>query len=401
MKVFVTGIGVISAIGINTKEALDSLANLHSGIGEITLLDTIFKGEYPIAEVKKTNLGLAEIAGIENIHSFTRTALLGVVAAKEAFNHARLDAETVKNFRIGLISANSVGGMDRSEHFYKKFYYNNTSGRLRDIVNHDCGESTERIARHLGISHFMTTVSTACSSSANSIMFATRLIKNGFLDIAIAGGTDAITKFTLNGFNSLMILDKTGCKPFDENRNGLTLGEGAGFVVLESEEVLKKRNVNSLARIAGYGNACDAFHQTASSPEGDGAYLAMKKAFDISGIEPASIDYINVHGTGTTNNDLSEGKAIQRIFGNNIPTFSSTKAYTGHTLGACGGIEAVISILSIQNSMIFPNLNFKTPMKELFFSPQTEILTDHKTELVLSNSFGFGGNNSALIFSKY
>jgi 3-oxoacyl-[acyl-carrier-protein] synthase-1 len=269
-----------------------------------------------------------------------------------------------------------------------------------DIVNHDCGDSTERIADFLGITGFMTTISTACSSSANSIMFGAQLIKAGFIDRVIAGGTDSVTRFTLNGFNTLMILDKNGCKPFDENRAGLTLGEGAAYVVLESEEIVTSRNKKTLAELAGYGNANDAYHQTASSPEGIGAFLAMEKALKFAGLSPGTIDYINVHGTGTQNNDLSEGIALQKIFGEKMPEFSSTKSYTGHTLGAAGAVEAVISILSINNGILFPNLRFETPMKELNIKPLTKVRKGVEVRNILSNSFGFGGNNSTLILSK-
>jgi 3-oxoacyl-(acyl-carrier-protein) synthase len=203
-----------------------------------------------------------------------------------------------------------------------------------------------------------------------------------------------------------MILDKTGCHPFDENRAGLTLGEGAAFLVLESEEVVQKEQKTILAEVSGYGNANDAYHQTASSPEGTGAFMAMSQALAMSGLSPDKIDYINVHGTGTQNNDLSEGIAMERLFADQVPPFSSTKGYTGHTLGAAGAVEAVISILTIQHQVIFPNLHFSTPMKELHIRPVTSIETFHETSSsreiinVLSNSFGFGGNNSAIVLSN-
>jgi len=233
------------------------------------------------------------------------------------------------------------------------------------------------------------------------MILGARMIKNGLLYRVVAGGIESLTKYHMNGFNTLMILDREPCKPFDENRQGLNLGEGAAFLVLESEELLKKSGKKVLAELTGYGNSCEAFHQTASTPEGKGAYAAMKEALDRSGLKPADIDYINAHGTGTDNNDLSEGRAIETLFGDNIPKVSSTKSYTGHTTSAAGGVEAVISILSIQHNMIFPNLNFKEQMKELKFKPVTEIIEDVKVDHILSNSFGFGGNNSALIFSRY
>jgi 3-oxoacyl-[acyl-carrier-protein] synthase-1 len=227
------------------------------------------------------------------------------------------------------------------------------------------------------------------------------MIKNGMLDRVIAGGIESLTKYHMNGFNTLMILDREQCKPFDENRQGLNLGEGAAFLVLESEEMVKKSGKKVLAELTGYGNSCEAFHQTASTPEGKGAYAAMKEAIDRSGLKIKDIDYVNAHGTGTENNDLSEGRAIEKLFGENIPKVSSTKSYTGHTTSAAGGVEAVISVLTLQHHMIFPNLNFKTQMKDLKFKPVTELLENVKVDHVLSNSFGFGGNNSALIFSRY
>ena len=204
----------------------------------------------------------------------------------------------------------------------------------------------------------------------------------------------------MNGFNSLMILDKNHCKPFDENRNGLNLGEGAAYLVLESEESAIKNNRKIYCELRGYGNACDAFHQTASSPDGYGAWLAMKKALDTAHLSPEEISYINVHGTGTQNNDLSEGKAVEKLFGDAIPPLSSTKAFTGHTLGAAGAVEAVLASLAITNGLIYPNLNFSEKMKELNFLPNIKLIKNATVNHVLSNSFGFGGNNSTLIFSR-
>ena len=397
-RVFITGFGIISSIGSDHKEALASLMAEKSGIGEITLLDTIHKGKFPLAEVKMTTDELLQATGNPGQKDLTRTALLGMIAAKEAVDSAGIMNMT--SYRTGLISANTVGGMDRSERFYQSFLEDNRKGKIMDVVNHDCGDSTERIAKHIGIKQFVTTISTACSSSANAIMFGSELIKSGKFDRIIAGGTDAVTKFTLNGFNTLMILDRQNCRPFDDNRAGLTLGEGAAFVVLESEEVVRKEGKPALCELKGYGNANDAYHQTASSPDGTGAFLAMQKALTFSGLQPDQIDYINVHGTGTQNNDLSEGVALERIFKDKMPRFSSTKSFTGHTLGAAGAIEAVISILAIRHGMIWPNLNFTTPMKELRIQPEARLIRDVEIRNVLSNSFGFGGNNSTLIFSK-
>jgi 3-oxoacyl-[acyl-carrier-protein] synthase-1 len=209
-----------------------------------------------------------------------------------------------------------------------------------------------------------------------------------------------LTKFHLNGFNTLKILDSQPCRPFDRIRAGLNLGEGAAYIILESAESIKRRDVKPLCRLSGYANTCDAYHQTASSPDGKGAYLAMQKALEDANLQTADIDYINAHGTGTDNNDLSEGTAIMRLFADNIPPVSSTKMYTGHTTSAAGGVESVISILALLNDFTPANLNFQNKIEELSFAPVHGENTNCDLQHVMNNSFGFGGNNSALIFSK-
>ena len=226
------------------------------------------------------------------------------------------------------------------------------------------------------------------------------MIRQGLLDIVIAGGTDALSRFTLNGFSSLMILDRQPCQPFDEGRRGLNMGEGAGYIVLEANDNPGIGNKEIFGELIGYANTNDAYHQTASSPDAKGAVMAMMQTMQMGKIPPGEIDYINAHGTGTPNNDLTEETAISKIFGNKIPPFSSTKSFTGHTLAAAGGIEAVISLLAIKHGVIFPNLRYQTRMKEFEFSPVTE-LKKQKLNNVLTNSFGFGGNNSSLLFSSW
>lgn len=395
MEVYIAGKGIISAIGLNVAETLQSLKAGKSGISTQTNLTGRRDNNLPTGEIHLSNKQLASIAGLSD--SYSRTALLSMIAAKQAVDDSGI---YIKDLRTGFISATTVGGMDKTEKFMSAFI---RDGELKDIDQvryHDSGAITELAAEALGIKSFVTTISTACSSSANSIMYASRLIKTGVLDVAIAGGTDAMSLFTLSGFNALMILDENPCTPYDDNRKGLNLGEGAGYIVLVSEKVAAGLKTKPIVKLAGYANANDAFHQTASSPEGKGNYLAMQTALKMSGLEPRQIDYINLHGTGTANNDLSEGMAIQRIFGDNVPKSSSTKPYTGHTLGACGGIEAIFSIMAIEEKIIFPNLRLKTPMKELSFSPVTVLAEGVDVKHVLSNSFGFGGNCSSLIFSK-
>lgn len=394
--VYVAGTGVISAIGKNVHENMDALENGRAGIGYMVHLDSVYRNKLPVAEVKASNEELSIQAGLPATKS--RTALLGAIAAREAIISTGM--EDINRYRTGFISANSVGGMDKSEKFFAQFLQNNNKGKLRDVVHHECGSVTELVADALGIKDYISTVSTACSSSANAIFYGARLIQSGLLDVVVAGGTDSLTRFTLNGFNTLMILDEQFCQPFDENRRGLNLGEGAGYVVLVSEKLAGTLSKKPTVTLSGYCNANDAYHQTASSPDGTGSYLAMSGALQKAGLQPSEIDYINLHGTGTQNNDIAEGTAIRRLFGERFPKMSSTKTFTGHTLGACGGIEAVFSVLALTHGMIFPNLRLQTPMKDLPFSPETALQKNVRLKHVLSNSFGFGGNCSSLVFSK-
>jgi 3-oxoacyl-[acyl-carrier-protein] synthase I len=394
--VFIAGAGIISAIGNNVAECMNALENGKAGMGDMYYLNSLHKNKIPVAEVKLSNEELAALSGLR--HSKSRTALLSLMAAKEALTHAGI--ENIQSVRTGFISANSVGGMDKTENFFSDFLADNNNGRLRNVVHHECGSVSELVADQLGIKDCITTISTACSSSANAIFFGARLIKNNILDVVVAGGTDALTKFTLNGFNTLMILDERFCQPFDEHRRGLNLGEGAGYIVMVSEKIAAGLKKKPSVILSGYCNANDAYHQTASSPDGTGSFLAMSGALKKSGLKHADIDYINLHGTGTQNNDIAEGTAIKRLFHPQYPKMSSTKTFTGHTLGASGGIEAVLSVLSLQHGIIYPNLRLQTPMKELPFTPETALIKNANIQHVLSNSFGFGGNCSSLIFSK-
>jgi 3-oxoacyl-(acyl-carrier-protein) synthase len=392
----ITGMGIISSIGNSVEENYNALLNSQAGITTIENIETIHANVIKVGEIKKTNQELIDELQLEKNTNFSRTAMLGTIAAKQAVKQAGITA--INEYRTGLISATTVGGMDMTERYYNNYFEN--PDVVKYISSHNAGDTTHKIAEELGLEGFVTTISTACSSAANAIMLGARMIKSGKLDRVIVGGTDALSKFTINGFKTLMILSEDYNKPFDNDRKGLNLGEAAAFLVLESEELVKKENKKVLARLSGYANANDAFHQTASSENGNGAFLAMEKAFKIADLQPEQIDYINVHGTATSNNDLSEGRAIVRLFGENkVPDFSSTKPFTGHTLAAAAAIEAVYSVLAIQNNVVFPNLNFETPMTEFNLVPQTTL--KHATiEHVLSNSFGFGGNCSTLLFSK-
>jgi 3-oxoacyl-[acyl-carrier-protein] synthase I len=394
--VFVAGAGVISAIGNNRAECLESLKQARAGIAAMRWLRSIHQDKLPVAEVKSNNDSLSQHSGLSAATS--RTALLSMLAAREAVQDASIP--DFQAWRSGFVSANSVGGMDKTEDFFLDFLAGPSKGKLRNVVHHECGSVTEIVADKLGIRHHVSTISTACSSSANAIFFASKLISHNLLDLVVAGGTDSLTRFTLNGFHTLMILDPEFCKPFDQNRQGLNLGEGAGYLVLVSDRVARTLGKEPYCRIGGYGNANDAYHQTASSPEGKGSFLAMKGALHKAGLLPSDIGYINLHGTGTQNNDIAEGSAIKLLFDPPYPKMSSTKSFTGHTLGASGGIEAVFSAMAVKEGYVYPNLRWHTPMSELPFTPETAFSKNHSIKHVMSNSFGFGGNCSSLIFSK-
>ena len=394
--VAITGMGIISAIGNNVPENFHSLVSSKAGISKISHIDTIHANEIMVGEIKTTNSEFEAQLKLEE-NSYSRSPLLGIIAANEAI--AKAGITNINDYKTGLISSTTVGGMDKSEQYFYEFF--DTKKHWQHINGLHAGDSTKKIAEAIGLNEsYVTTISTACSSAANAIMLGARMIKSGRLERVIVGGTDALSKFTINGFKTLMILSDTYNTPFDENRKGLNLGEAAAFLVLESDHIVTKENREVLAYVKGYGNSNDAFHQTASSENGDGAVLAMEKALKVAGLKPEDIDYVNAHGTATPNNDLSEGRAMLRIFGEGkVPDFSSTKAYTGHTLAAAGGVEAVYSVLALQNNRIYPNLNLKTHMKEFDLRPQTEVIAK-EIKHVLSNSFGFGGNCSTLIISK-
>ena len=391
MGIVVTGVGVVSALGIGVDKNLAAICKGESGISASPkLLKTTHN--LPVGELRLSNEELHDILGISHREHLSRTALLGILAVKEAMACTNIDFSK----RVGLVSSTSVGGMDLTEHFFEKFIEDNSAGRLRDVRMHDCAASTDAIARHCGINGYKTTISTACSSAANAVIAGAKLLNHNIVDYVVVGGTDALSAFTLNGFKSLMILDENKCRPFDATRAGLNLGEGAGYLLLQREE-----DVDSYyCRLGGYSNRNDAHHQTASSAEGNGAYLAMSEALRMANVAPSDVAYINAHGTGTGNNDASESAAFVRIFGENVPPFSSTKGFTGHTLAAAGGVEAVFSVLAIKLGCRYPNLNFTTPIPEFGLTPICKYEEGVSVDNVLTNSFGFGGNCSSLLFTR-
>ena len=391
MAVYITGLGAISAAGNNISEALRTLCE-GGGTPTHPTFPTALKK--PVNTVPLSNTALKQRLGLPADKHYSRTALLGMTAAQEALRDANLHHNTR---RIGLISSTSVGGMDMTEQYYNTFRNNAAAGRLCMIAAHDCADSTEQIARLLHIDGFVSTVSTACSSAGNAIIAAAKRIEAGLMDICIAGGTDALCRFTLNGFGALMILDDNPTRPLDDKRAGLNLGEGAGYVVLQSEQSLGTRQPYCV--LAGFGNTNDAFHQTACSPNGDGPYNAMYKALQSAAATPESVNYVNIHGTGTANNDLTESRALLRLFSDKVPPLASLKATLGHTLGASEGIEGALSVAAMNADILLPGKNFTKPIAETGLRPILQC-KHQAINSVLSNAFGFGGNDVSLLFTK-
>lgn len=402
MNIAITGEGIVSAIGLNKQEVLQALQEGRTGIGEMKYLQSIHH-ELPVGEVDLSNEQMKKMLGIPSEQMMSRTSLLGMLAIDQALKEAYVDVASLrarkadgKPLRIVLVSGTTVGGMDITELCFDQLEKQKS---VEFLQHHDCGNSTRLMADHFGIFDEVATLSTACSSAANAIMLGARLLKAGEADLVVAGGTEALSRFHLNGFNSLMILDHESCRPFDTTRAGLNLGEGAAFLVLESEEMAQQRKITPHAYLTGYGNACDAFHQTASSENGEGAYLAMTEALAMAHLSAKDIQYVNAHGTGTPNNDQSESVSLKRVFGDEMPMVSSTKSFTGHTTSASGSIETVICILAMQHHFVPANLGWKNPMENGILPTMGAQNID--LENVLCNSFGFGGNDSSLVISLH
>lgn len=388
-SVVVTGMGAVSALGLGVSAQWQGLSKAESGIQSTEWLgQQLYLGKVALSDEE-----LARAAKISYSKYTSRTALLGLLAAREAL----VVEEGESLCDTALIMGTTVGGMLASE----KYFLNHQGLESVDFscfAQHDLGSNTDFIARSLSEFGYVNTISTACSSGANAIMLGAQMIASGAFERVLVGGADALCTFTIEGFKSLMVYDSDRCRPFDTNRKGLNLGEGAAFLVLESEEKYLSRGRNPFARISGWANRNDAYHSTGTSPEGIGAQLAMRDALACAGLDSKDISYINAHGTGTENNDDSELAALKEVFGSDLPDFSSTKGATGHTLAASGSLEAVFSVLTLKHGHVFQNIGLRSPMLSSHALLQRGVEKD--LSHVMSNSFGFGGNSTSLIFSK-
>jgi len=384
--------GSVSAIGTTVAQHHAALLQGKSG------LDTLrqFSSRYstmPFGEVKLDNGTLKEKLGV-NIAGVTRTSLLALHAFEEAVQDSGFTRTQITDAGTALIVATTVGGMCLTDELYNDGHAIGVPSAY--LSSYDFASVSMLLQDHNKMSGIVNTINTACSSSANAIMYGARLIQNGFADRAIVGGAESLSKFIINGFNALRILSPEPCRPFDAARQGLNLGEGAAFLVLEREEDAKDKQIYAV--LSGYCNANDAYHPSALSDQGEGPYLSMKGALEYAHLTPGEIDFINVHGTGTENNDEVESKAMLRLF-DKIPPFQSTKPYTGHTLGAASAIEAILAILNLTNNELYTSLNFDTAIAGTNLQPVLAY-SEKNMKHVMSNSFGFGGNCTSLIFSK-
>ena len=389
-RIAVTGMGALCAIGTDTGEIARSLLKGEAGVTESGFSSLTYRPV--LGRVSLTNEQLWELIKVPHIEPpHSRTALLALAAAMQATANDLAHQDTV------VISASTVGGMDVTEQHLGTW---SAGGKdhIERIREHPVGFHTGLIAKALGSHAFQTTISTACSSSANTIAMGARMLRNGMANKVLAGGADALCRFTIEGFRALSAMDPLPCRPFSEDRNGMNLGEGAAYLLLERLDDVVASGRTPIAILSGWANRNDAFHQTATSDHGEGPYLAMQAALQVADLHVSAIDHINAHGTGTTNNDATEATAMERLFPQ-VPAFTSTKAYTGHTLGAAGALEAVISMLCMCEGFI-PGMPRNTiPMAGHRTIPEAGLLK-RRPRHVLSNSFGFGGNDSSLIFSS-
>ncbi|MDL4842917.1 beta-ketoacyl-ACP synthase II [Aquibacillus rhizosphaerae] len=407
-RVVVTGIGAVTPLGNTIDQLWNNLVQGKSGIDYLTKVN---KDDFPAkvsAEIKDWDPTLyMERKESKRMDPFTQYA---VASAKIAVEDAKLEITEENASRVGVWIGSGIGGMATYEEQFKKFNekgYRRVSPFFVPMLIPDMASG--QVSIQLGAKGINSCTVTACASGTNSIGDAFKVIQRGDADVMITGGAEApLTNMAFAGFSSAKALSTnedpaTASRPFDKNRNGFVMGEGAGTLIIESLESAQKRGAKIYAELVGYGSAGDAHHITSPAPEGEGAVRAMNQAIEDAGIESSSIDYVNAHGTSTELNDSFETKAIKKVFGDyayNL-SISSTKSMTGHLLGAAGAVEAIACIKSIQDSIIPPTINYETPDPECDLDYVPNTAKKQNVNVALSNSLGFGGHNATLIFKKY
>jgi 3-oxoacyl-[acyl-carrier-protein] synthase II len=394
-KVAVTGLGVVSALGPDVSSFREGLFAGRTGVGKLSLFPTAGVRTDLAAECAAPSVDL-DPALLTNT---SRPDQFGLQAALEAVRDAGLQRDDLH--RAALIVGTGAGGAQNTEDFIVERREGGTPTAAR-LVPHQSSSVTDLIGRVFQIHGPRSTVMTACSSSATAIGYAADRVRLGDVDVALAGGAEGLCRLTYLGFSALRATSLEPCRPFDRDRKGLNLGEGAAVLVLEELERAKARGAKIYALFAGWGMTADAHHMTAPHPEGDGAARAMKAALGDAALAPEQIGYVNAHGTATVHNDAAESKAIHRVFGAHARRLciSSIKSMVGHTLGAAGAIEAVASCLTISTGLAPPTVNLVNPDPafELDFIPGSTRRLD--LEALISNSFAFGGNNTSLVFAR-
>jgi 3-oxoacyl-[acyl-carrier-protein] synthase II len=395
-RLAVTGVGIICSIGRNRTEVWRSIVESRAGIGKLSK----FPGETFPTDVAAEVGDIDDLLPIDSREAkrMSRSDLLAVIAAHEAIAQANDGAKSPLSRERAIVSTGtSTGGLLEGESFY---FDRLVRGRGRVAVSRVLQQPTsgpsDAVARSLNLGGGVLSNATACASAGAAIGMAGDLLRSHHADVAIAGGSDALCRLTYSGFNVLQAVDENPCTPFSAGRKGITLGEGAAYLVIERWDDARARGATILAELCGYGATCDAHHPTAPHEDGRGAQAAMRGALSEAG-DSQQVDYINAHGTGTLLNDSAETKAILAAVGDAVPV-SSSKSYFGHTLGASGGVEAVISVLALQNQLAPPTLRLDTPAADCTLdyiphTPRPMAMTN-----VLSNTFGFGGSNVSLLF---
>ena len=403
-RVVVTGLGTINAVSKNVDEFMAALREGRSGVKELTVFNPDGHMTGTAAEIRDFDPAGLTRAGF-SLKRMSRADWWGVTAALEALKDAGLyplPRELAED--TGVSVGGGAGGLLAAEGFYQEHLERAGRGaRYSRLAAVYCSSTADILASHFNLWGPKTTFMTACSSGGTALGFARDLIAGGQARVMLAGGAEPICRMTYTAFNALRAVDPEHCKPFDKNRRGLTLGEGAGFLILESLEHAQKRGARILAEFLGYGLSGDAHHMTAPDPTGSGAARAMRTALDDAGLSPEDIDYINAHGTGTPANDVVETTAIKEVFGPRayeIPV-SSTKSMIGHTLGAAGALEAVASVLALVHGFAPPTIHLQDPDPDCDLDYVVEGSRNLALKTVLSNSFAFGGNNTTVILGQW
>jgi 3-oxoacyl-[acyl-carrier-protein] synthase II len=403
-RVVITGLGTVNAIAGSASEFSTALRKGVCGIGPVTVFDTTEFRTHTGGEVKSF-VPRQMIPPEFSLKRMSRTDRMAMTAALEALRDAGLfPFPEVLQPDTGVVIGGGAGGMLEGEEAYRQYLKGSGKGvRYSPFSAFCCASSADQIASNLGLMGPKTTFMTACSSGATAIGYARDLIRDGTATVIIAGGAEPLCRMTYASFNALQAVDREYCKPFDKNRQGLSLGEGSGIMILEALSHAQKRGARIYGEVLGYGVSCDSYHMTAPDPEASGAARCMEAALRDSSLAPGQVDYINAHGTATPANDSTETKGIKAVFGQqayHIPV-SSTKSMTGHTLGAAGAIEAVACVLAIFQHFIPPTIHLTEPDPECDLDYVTEGSREAEVNIVLSNSFAFGGNNTAIVLGSY